>query len=267
MFSIMLAGCGGEEESEITPAPIPVQTEAPLTQLRYEQALLPVHELCDALGYGFDIIGENLVEIEGRSLEYFPEDGYLCFDGRYLYVPEGWEATGDGLLLEAEAAARLLGLDMKTEGESLIVDITRSALLPGGEDYYDLHFDMDMLYWLPQIIHAEAYQQPMAGLIGVGNVVMNRMESEKFPNSISGVIFDREHVIQFEPVENGSIKAEPDERAYVAACLCLEGFNTVGDSLFFVNPAYGSYWFDTELQLSYVIGNHNFYRYKDTENA
>ena len=262
MFGMMLAGCGAEEPV-FTPAPTPVQTEAALTELEYQGDILPLSQLCEALGYELDIIGENLAEIEGRELEYLPADGVLCFNGRYLYAPEGWRQTEAGIELQADAAAKILGLGMKREGESLRVDITRSALLPGGESYYDVHFDMDMLYWLPQIIHAEAYQQPMAGLIGVGNVVMNRMESDKFPDSITNVIFDREHVIQFEPVENGSIKAEPDARAHIAACLCLEGYNTVGDSLFFVNPEAGSYWFDTELELTYVIGQHNFYRYKE----
>lgn len=266
MFGMMLTGCGGEDAPEISPelspAPLPIETQAVLTELSYEGALLPLDELCDALGYELEIIGENLADIEGRELEYYPEDGVVRFNGRYIYAPEGWEQSEDGIMLEAEAAAKILGLGLKREGESFVVDISRSALLPGGESYYELHYDMDMLYWLPQIIHAEAYQQPMAGLIGVGNVVMNRMESEKFPNSITNVIFDREHVIQFEPVENGSIKAEADERAKIAAYLCLEGCNTVGDSLFFVNPAYGSHWFDTQLELTHVIGEHNFYRYK-----
>ena len=267
MFGMMLAGCGGEAAPEFTPepspAPLPIETQAPLTELSYEGALLPLAELCDALGYELDIIGENFADIEGRELEYCPEDGVVRFNGRYIYAPEGWEQSEDGIMLEAEAAAKILGLGLKAEGDCHVVDISRSALLPGGEGYYELHYDMDMLYWLPQIIHAEAYQQPMAGLIGVGNVVMNRMESEKFPDSITNVIFDREHVIQFEPVENGSIKAQPDERAKITACLCLEGYNTGGDSRFFVNPAYGSYWFDTQLELSHVIGEHNFYRYKE----
>lgn len=267
MFGMMLTGCGGEEEALPTAAPeaapLPIVTEAPISELCYEGEMLPLAELCDALGYELEIIGENFADIEGRELEYYPEDGVVRFNGRYIYAPEGWEQSEDGIMLEANAAAKILGLGLKREGESLAVDVTRSALLPGGESYYDVNFDMDMLYWLPQIIHAEAYQQPMAGLIGVGNVVMNRMESDKFPNSVTNVIFDREHVIQFQPVENGSIKAEPDERAKIAAYLCLEGYNTVGDSLFFVNPAYGSHWFDTQLELTYVIGEHNFYRYKE----
>ena len=267
MFGFMLTGCGGVDEPEstpaATPAPLPVQTEAPRTQLRYEGALLPLHELCDELGYELEIIGENFAAIEGRELEYFPQDGYLNFNGRYLYAPDGWETAGGGIMLEADAAAKILGLNMKREGEGFVVDTTRSALLPGGESYYDIHFDMDMLYWLPQIISSEASDQPLAGQIAVGNVVMNRMASERFPDDIASVIYDMAGAVQFEPVINGSIKYEPEARALVAACLCLEGYNTAGESLFFMNPACGVTWFDAALELVTVIGEHNFYNYKE----
>ena len=267
MLGFMLTGCGGAEEPEITamPAsePVPVQTEVPLTQMRYEGPLLPLRELCDELGYELEILGGNYATIEGRELEYFPEQGYMSFNGRYLYAPDGWETAEDGIMLEANAAAKILGLDVKQEGESLVVDITRSAILPGGEGYYDVHFDMDMLYWLPQIISSEAGNQPLAGQIAVGNVVMNRINSERFPNDIASVIYDMAGAVQFEPVINGSIKNEPEGSSLVAAYLCLEGYNTAGNSLFFMNPSCGVTWFDAELELVTVIGEHNFYNYKE----
>ena len=265
LLCCMLTGCGRAElpEPTVSPEPAPIVTEAPILEREFQavDGLVPIGDICDFLGFELELSGENSALIEGRLLEYLPEDGVISFDGRWLYAPEGFNLRDGELWLETEAAKKILGL-WKYE-DVLIAHRDEAKLLPGGGDYYDLNYPMDMLYWLPQIIHAEALGQPMAGLIGVGNVVMNRMESDKFPDSVTNVIFDREHVIQFEPVENGSIKAQPDERAHIAAYLCLEGYNTVGDSLFFVNPAYGSYWFDTELELTYVIGEHNFYRYKE----
>ena len=278
LLCLGLTGCGRAEKPMLTLPPVaaeaasptPIQTEAPATELVLypgEDGLLPVDELCAALELGLETVGENTALIGGRSLEYFPEDGYICFDGRYIYAPGGFMIDDAGLRLSREAVEKIFSLSLFEEEGGYPADLRAAMLMPGGEDYYELNFGMDLIYWLPQIIHAEAYQQPMAGLIGVGNVVMNRMEDERFPNSVTGVIFDREQVIQFEPVENGSIKAQPDERAYIAACLCLEGYSTVGESLFFVNPAYGSYWFDRELELTHVIGEHNFYKYKDMSHA
>ena len=101
--------------------------------------------------------------------------------------------------------------------------------------------------------------EPLEGQIGVGNVVMNRVNDPRFPGNVFSVIYDTEHTIQFEPIALGGIREDPTEQAQLAAWLVLEGANTVGDSLYFVNPAYGSWWFDSALQLVTAIGNHNFY--------
>ena len=46
----------------------------------------------------------------------------------------------------------------------------------------------------------------------------------------------------------------------IAACLCLEGYNTVGESLYFVNPDRGDgSWFEASLRLVISIGDHDFY--------
>ena len=116
------------------------------------------------------------------------------------------------------------------------------------------------LFWLTQIISAEAKYQPLAGMIGVGNVVLNRVESKDFPDTVFDVVFDVSRVVQFEPVSTGGIYAEPDPLSCVAARLCLEGYCTVEDSLYFVNPSKGSDWFDKALEKVTSIGQHNFYK-------
>ena len=75
------------------------------------------------------------------------------------------------------------------------------------------------------------------------------------------MVLDREHTLQFEPVGTGEVTAVPDEEAEIAAYLCLEGYNTVGDSLYFVNPARGdASWFERALTKVCVIDDLHFYR-------
>ena len=170
--------------------------------------------------------------------------------------------AGDKLYLPYELLCRFLCLDVQPEegSDALYLSTLNARVIPGGEDYYELYFPSEELFWLSQIIHAEAWQQPLAGQIGVGNVVLNRVDSPDFPSTVFDVIFDMDHnIIQFEPISNGSVYSQPDEMARIAACLCLEGYNTVGDSLYFVNPAFGSGWFDSSLDLTVTIGDHNFY--------
>lgn len=186
---------------------------------------------------------------------------YLSGNGRYFYAPEGWFTAGGQLYLPCDLLCRMLCLDASLAGDGSRLELStlNARVIPGGEGYYELNYPSEDLFWLTQIIYAESWQQPLAGQIGVGNVVLNRVASSDFPSTIFDVIFDMEHNIQFEPITNGSVYATPDEQSRIAACLCLDGYNTVGDSLYFVNPAYGSGWFDASLDLTVTIGGHNFY--------
>ena len=76
----------------------------------------------------------------------------------------------------------------------------------------------------------------MKGKIAVGNVVLNRVESEDYPNTIYSVIFDDTHGVQFQPTANGSIFKNAVPEAYLAAKLCLEGYNVIEDCKYFLNP-------------------------------
>ena len=137
----------------------------------------------------------------------------------------------------------------------------RAAFEEAEEDYYVRTTQADDLYWLIHIIYAEAHHESLAGQIGVGNVVLNRVANDEFPATIMAVVLDREHTIQFTPVGTGAVTAEPDEKATIAAYLCLEGFNTAGDALYFVNPVRGdASWFVSDLTKVCTIGNHVFYK-------
>ena len=54
-------------------------------------------------------------------------------------------------------------------------------------------YNEDDVYWLSRIISAESRGEPLEGQIAVGNVVLNRVRSSAYPNTIYGVIFDRKH--------------------------------------------------------------------------
>ena len=221
-------------------------------------------EICSYLDMDWSWKGDEgsfTLSLAGTDFTGSSDVEYLSGNGRYFYAPQGWFTAGDKLYLPYDLLCRFLCLDAELEADGgLYISRLNARLIPGGEDYYDLNYPSEELFWLSQIIHAEAWQQPLAGQIGVGNVVMNRVDSPDFPGTVFDVIFDMDHnIIQFEPISNGSVYSQPDEMARIAACLCLDGYNTVGDSLYFVNPSYGSGWFDSSLDLTVTIGDHNFY--------
>ena len=228
---------------------------------------LPLSAICKFLGYPMSWSGtEEKIEanISGVKLTGEKDTGYIKVDGRYLFSPDNWIIAGDELFLTRDNVERLLGLKTTKDAKAMApdYDFRISKLMTGDEDYYEKHYDYNEIFWYAHIIHSEARWEPMAGKIGVGNVIQNRIKSKEYPNTLIEVIFDAFPVVQFQPVMTGGIREYPDKEAYIATYLLLEGYNTVGDCMYFVNREKGSEWFDEKLQLVVQYGNHTFYTYK-----
>ena len=98
--------------------------------------------------------------------------------------------------------------------------------------------------------------------MAVGSVVLNRVESGDFPDSIPAVIFEGagEDVVQFEPVANGMVYQAPSDQAMEAARRVLAGETTAGNSLYFYAPALSQgAWINASRTYELTIGCHRFY--------
>lgn len=205
---------------------------------------------------------EILVSAQGLELRMAAGQEYMTANGRYLYTPYGCLMADGRVYIPADAIERVFGVQVQSMGDLQHVEIAGGGVtfIEGGENYYESAYPSEDLFWLSRIIYAEARNEPLAGLIGVGNVVLNRVESPDFPSTVYTVVFDREFTVQFEPISTGGVYDEPDESSLIAAYLALEGYSTVGDSLYFVNPAKGANpWFDEALVPVITIGQHHFY--------
>jgi len=111
---------------------------------------------------------------------------------------------------------------------------------------------------LARLIAAEAQGEPYVGQVAVGAVVLNRVKSPDFPNTLSGVIYQPR---AFESVSNGLIwRRTPTAEAYRAARDALNGWDPTYGALFFWNPNKPvSPWVWTR-QIIVRIGNHVFAR-------
>lgn len=86
---------------------------------------------------------------------------------------------------------------------------------------------------LARIIHAEAGAEPYLGKVAVGAVIMNRVQSPKFPKSIAGVIY-QPHA--FESVSNGIYTRPASAASRKAARAAISGWDPSGGALYFFNP-------------------------------
>ena len=194
------------------------------------------------------------------TLEAPADTEVYTLDGRFFYCPEGRREIAGRSYFPADLSLRLFGLTAEYDADAVQLDTSAFRLLRGGQDYYAVHFPHDDLFWLSHIIFAEVGSEPLAAKIGVGSVVLNRVKNELFPSSVMEVVLDATGVQQFDPVGSGRVGNVPDEESLLAACLCLEGYDTVGDSLYFVNPELtDTSWFDAALTPVVTIGNCAFY--------
>lgn len=197
--------------------------------------------------------------LHSRDLELQVSVGssYLVANGRYLYL-NGTCFSRDGvLMLPIRPLAKAFGFSVVWDSSKREVRVNgERSPIESGDSFYD----EDDLYWLSRIISAEARGESLEGQIAVGNVVLNRMANDYWPDDVYGVVFDDRYGVQFSPTANGTIYDEPAESAVIAAKLAMDGANTAGNSLFFLNEAIAtSKWIVESCEFVKTIGNHSFY--------
>ncbi|MGJ7920055.1 cell wall hydrolase [Neobacillus sp. LXY-4] len=112
---------------------------------------------------------------------------------------------------------------------------------------------------MARLVHAEAKGEPYAGKVAVATVVLNRVDSTLFPNTVNGVIYQQVNgSYAFTPVKTGSINqpADASARQAVNEALALRGQGK--GSLYFYNPRTAvSQWIFSR-PVTVTIGNHVF---------
>ena len=108
---------------------------------------------------------------------------------------------------------------------------------------------------LSRAIYGEARGEPYAGQVAVGAVVMNRVKSSSFPNSISGVIYQSG---AFDAVSDGQINLTPNSTAKKAAQDALNGWDPSYGAIYYFNPATATNKWIWSRPMTVTIGKHRF---------
>lgn len=147
--------------------------------------------------------------------------------------------TADGVVGPATAAA-------------LGITLSGSASVTGGISSGISNSDLDLL---ARVVHGEARGESYTGKVAVAAVVLNRVDSASFPNTIAGVIYQRN---AFTAVSDGQINLTPDEEAYRAARDALNGWDPTGGALYYYNPAIATSSWIFSRKVVTTIGKHRF---------
>lgn len=112
--------------------------------------------------------------------------------------------------------------------------------------------DLDLL---AHLIYGEARGESYTGQVAVGAVVMNRIKSSSFPNTMSGVIYQS---YAFTAVNDGQINLTPNATAKRAAQDALNGYDPTNGAIYYYNPKTATSSWIFSRKTTIVIGNHVF---------
>ncbi len=188
--------------------------------------------------------GANVTKVQNRLIQY----GYMTgsADGKYgektrdavILFQKRNGLTVDGRVGKATAAALGVTLTSSTSSSSSTIVSADQKLLA-------------------KLVYAEARGESYKGQVAVAAVVLNRVSSSSFPNTISGVIYQTG---AFSCVSNGSINNTPNDTAVRAALDAMNGWDPTNGCLYYYNPGKTSdSWIRTRTVVT-VIGNHYFAR-------
>jgi len=218
---------------------------------------VPVYYFATAMGAKVVYHNGYHATVTSPGLRIYATSGnpYIAANGRYLHVPHLNREVDGRLYAPIRPLAKAFGATVYWLGSTRAVNVVNSGvpIVSGGEFY-----DETDLFWMSRIISAEARGESLIGQIAVGNVVMNRTRSPMYPNTVHGVIFDRQNGIQFTPAHSGAIHRAPTQSSIIAAKLALDGADVVGDSLFFSSTSIRC-WASRNRPFTTQIGNHNFF--------
>ena len=108
---------------------------------------------------------------------------------------------------------------------------------------------------LAKCVYAEARGESYVGQVAIAAVVLNRVESPSFPNTIAGVIYQP---YAFTAVNDGQINLTPNSTAYKAAQDALNGWDPTYGAIYYYNPATATSSWIWSRQTTVTIGNHVF---------
>ena len=199
--------------------------------------------------------GTVTVTTENLTMTARLGEKYVVANGRYLYLGESIGQNNGTVIVPLSVVTKAFDAKLTWDAATgkILVQRGSGALMHG-----DAFYNQDDLFWLSRVMYAEAGNQGLKGQMAVGNVVMNRVANPIFPNSIHGVLAQKN---QFSTYKGGKLaNRTPNEGSVIAAKLVLDGG--------VVEEVENALWFDAKCSNSWAarhkthlatLGGHKFY--------
>lgn len=204
-------------------------------------AMLPAAVLAENLRYGSR--GDKVKELQQKLKRWGYYTGSIdgIFGSGTQAAVKNFQKknglTADGIVGPKTAAA--LGMNLMSSSSS-----SGSSSSSSGD-----------LYLLARLVHGEARGEPYKGKVAVAAVVLNRVKSSSFPNTIAGVIYQKG---AFDAVSDGQINMQPDNESIRAARDAMNGWDPSNGCLYYYNPKTATSRWMLSRPVLLRIGQHAF---------
>ena len=227
---------------------------------QYKDAQAAMEEKEEELHLAMERLEKDKEELDEYKVQVVAEQSRVS--GLVSKTSNSINATASQIS-EAEAEALAYEQKIKEQEENItalkakLAEEIRMAQLASESSWRDISevsFAEGDRYLLANLIYCEAGGEPYNGQVAVGAVVMNRVLSSVFPNTVTGVIYQSR---QFSPVASGRLALALAEGKATASCYqaadeAMKGSTNVGNCVYFRTPVEG-------VTPKYRIGGHIFY--------
>ncbi|WP_099191426.1 stalk domain-containing protein [Tepidibacter mesophilus] len=195
-----------------------------------------------------------IIDYEGKKIKLTADSDVAYIDSKEYKMDSKPFLRGGRMYIPVRFVSENLNCDIDWVHETFTVDITKKNLVISEEKFEQRSYTDEEMRLLAKIIQVESGNTRLEGRLGVANVVLNRVKSDRFPNNIKDVVYQPG---QFPPAHKKSFKTlKASNLSNIAAKKALEGVNNVETCLFFNSRPFKS----KKKSLYKIINGEYFYK-------
>lgn len=160
-------------------------------------------------------------------------------------------------VVDAKTLTNFINSNSTQDNLTTISNIDEStAVFNSGSE--NIHLSENDIYLMAQVVYGESRGEPYEGKVAVASVILNRVVSNEFPNTVNEVIFQPK---AFSCVVDGSINVIPTTECFNAVYDAIYGYDPTGEAVFFYNPSIATCsWMQSVDKTDTIsIGQHLFF--------
>ncbi len=193
------------------------------------------------------------------TLTLYADKGYGVHWGNVIYCTVPY--YNGSVYAPVKTLTDIFGYALQWDGYYYRALVTAPDVTAVPQNCINHFYNTDDILWLARITQVECGNDIFENQLATANVIVNRVKSSQFPNSVYDVVFDRRGgAVQFPPAFTNKIYLTPKASCIIAAKCALNGDNNIGPCLFFLSKKLDSgSWVARNKTYYTSVGGHMFY--------